>query len=380
MNKIYYAKANYGKEEIFAVNKVLKNSRLNLVDSKNVESFEKLVCKKFNKKYGLMVNSGSSANLLALASLNLKKGSEVITPTCTFSTTVAPILQLGLTPKFVDVSLKTLQILDNFENSITKKTKVVMVPNLIGNMPNWKKIHKIARKYNLITIEDSADTIGYRYKKNLKKNFSDISTTSFFASHIVTCMGNGGMVMFNNKSIYEKAKLLRGWGRKSSIKNESESIKDRFNFKLAGKDYDSKYIFDEAGYNFLPSEAGAAFGLIQLKRLDNNIKKRLRNKTILDSFFKRENKFFRIVENNNDYISPWLAYPVLIKKNKKFNRKKLQVYLEKNNIQTRTIFTGNILKHPICKKFSKEYSKKFRNSDYIFENGILLGIHNSMKI
>ena len=149
--------------------------------------------------------------------------------------------------------------------------------------------------------------------------------------------------------MYEKAKLLRGWGRSSATFNESESINKRFNIKISGVDYDAKYVFSEMGYNFLPSEISAAFALEQIKKLKNNIKIRNRNFSRLTSFFKKYENLFKLPEKYEGVNTPWLAYPLVIKKNKIFNRKKLQIYLENNNIQTRTIFTGNILKQPVMK-------------------------------
>ena len=226
--KIFYGKAVYDNKEIQASINVLKNKSLTLIDGPSVKSLETKISKLFGKRYGLMVNSGSSANLLALASLNLKKGSEIITPTLTFSTTVAPIYQLGLVPHFIDVEKYSFVAkLDQIEKAINKKTKAIMIPNLIGNVPDWKSIFKIAKKYNLKLIEDSADTIGYKFKNKDYGKYSDITTNSMYASHIITGAGSGGIVCFNDKKIYEKAKLLRGWGRSSAVFNESEGIKKK---------------------------------------------------------------------------------------------------------------------------------------------------------
>ena len=165
MNKIYYGKAVYDNKEIKAVLNVLKKNSLTLIDGPNVKKLEKKIAKLFGKKYGLMVNSGSSANLLALASYKFKPGSEVITPNLTFSTTVAPIYQLNLIPHFIGVEEnKFLADINQIEKCINKKTVAIMIPNLLGNICDWKKIYKIGKKYRLKIIEDSADTIGYRFK------------------------------------------------------------------------------------------------------------------------------------------------------------------------------------------------------------------------
>ena len=350
MKKIYYGKAVYDSKEINAVLRVLKNDSLSLIDGKKVKELEKTVSKIFGKKYGLMVNSGSSANLLALSSFKFKKGSEVITPNLTFSTTVAPIYQLGLVPHFIGVEKnKFLADPEQIEKCINKKTVALMIPNLLGNIADWKKINNIAKKYKLKVIEDSADTIGYTVNgKNLGK-FSDITTNSFYASHIINGAGTGGIVCFNDFNLYQRAKLLRGWGRSSATFNESENANKRFNVKISGIDYDAKYIFSELGYNFLPSEISAAFALEQIKKLKNNIYIRNKNFEYLKNFFKRYENFFKLPEQNIGVNTPWLAFPLVIKKNGIFNRKKMQIFFEKHNIQTRTIFTGNILKQPVMK-------------------------------
>ena len=381
MKKIYYGKAVYDSKEINAVLDVLKNESLSLVDGKNVKKLEKTVSNMFGKKYGLMVNSGSSANLLGLASFNFKKGSEIITPNLTFSTTIAPIYQLGLIPHFIGVERnKYLADPSQIENCINKKTVAIMIPNLLGNIADWKKIFKIAKKYKLKVIEDSADTIGYTIRGKNTGNYSDVVTNSFYASHIINGAGTGGIVCFNNQKLYQRAKLLRGWGRSSATFNESESINKRFNVKISGIDYDAKYIFSDLGYNFLPSELSAAFALEQLKKLKNNIKLRQRNFNFLKKFFSFFDRYFDLPEQYIGVKTPWLAFPLVIKKNQLFNRKKMQIFFEKNNIQTRTIFTGNILKQPVMKnKIYKKHPKCDVEANNVMKNGILIGCHQGMK-
>jgi len=379
--KIYYGKAVYDQKEIQASINVLKNKSLTLIDGPLVKSLENKISSSFGKKYGLMVNSGSSANLLALASLNLKKGSEIITTTLTFSTTVAPIYQLGLIPHFIDVGKNTFVAnVEQIKKAINKNTRAIMIPNLLGNVPDWNKIFTIAKKHNLLVIEDSADTIGYRLnKKNLGK-YSDITTNSMYASHIITGAGFGGMVCFNDKKLYEKAKLLRGWGRSSAVFNESEGIKKRFNIKVDGIPYDGKYIFHDVGYNFLPSEISAAFALEQLKKLPKNIKVRVKNFEKLKNFFSKFPNLFELPSQIKNLITPWLAYPVIIKSKSKINRQKLQIFLEKKGIQTRTIFTGNILRQPIMRKRKYKKVKNAEiNSNDVMKNGILIGCHHGLK-
>ena len=379
--KIYYGKAVYGKEEVNASIRVLKQKSLSLIDGPSVKKLETLIAKTFGKKFGLMVNSGSSANLLALASLKIKKGSEIITPTLTFSTTVAPIYQLGLVPHFIDVEKNNFVAnINQIEKAINKKTKAIIIPNLLGNVPDWRRIYKISKKYGLKIIEDSADTIGYKLNNSNFGKYSDITTNSMYASHIITGAGFGGMVCFNDKKLYDQAKLLRGWGRSSAVFNESEGIEKRFNSKVDGIPYDGKYIFHDIGYNFLPSEISAAFALEQLKKLPNNIKIRIKNFEKLRNFFSNYSNLFDLPEQLAGLKTPWLAYPIIIKDKAKINRQKLQIFLEKKGIQTRTIFTGNILRQPIMKKkYYKKVKKAEVNSNNIMKHGILIGCHHGLR-
>ncbi len=379
--KIYYGKAVYDKKEINAAIKVLNNKSLTLIDGPSVKELEHKLSKLFGKKFGLMVNSGSSANLLALSSFKFKKGSEIITPTLTFSTTIAPIYQLGLVPHFIDVDESTfVSKIDQIEKCINNKTVAIMIPNLLGNVPHWPSIHKVAKKYKLKIIEDSADTVGYTYNNKDFGKYSDITTNSMYASHIITGAGFGGMVCFNDKKLYDQAKLLRGWGRSSATFNESEDINLRFNKKVDGIPYDGKYIFSEMGYNFLPSEISAAFALEQLKKLKHNINTRVKNFNTISDFFKQHEDLFTLPSEFKGLKTGWLAFPLIIKNQKKILRKNLQIFLEKNGIQTRTIFTGNILRQPIMKsQFYKKCKDATINSDNVMKNGILIGCHHGLN-
>ena len=378
--KIYYGKAVYDKKEINAVINVLKNKSLSLIDGPSVKELEQKISRLFGKKFGLMVNSGSSANLLAVSSFNFKKGSEIITPTLTFSTTIAPIYQLGLVPHFIDVQESSfVSRIDQIEKCVNKKTVAIMIPNLLGNVPNWKAINKIAKKHKLMVIEDSADTIGYTFNNKNFGKYSDVTTNSMYASHIITGAGFGGMVCFNDRKLYNQAKLLRGWGRSSAVFNESEGINLRFNKKVDGIPYDAKYIFSEMGYNFLPSEISAAFALVQLKKLNKNINTRVKNFNVILTYFKKYQNLFILPHEFKGLKTAWLAFPLIIKNDSKIIRKNLQIFLEKNGIQTRTIFTGNILRQPIMKtKFYQKCKDSTINSDNVMKNGLLIGCHHGL--
>ena len=380
--KVYYGKAVYDGKEIQASINVLKNKSYALIDGPSVKELERKIAHSFGKKYGLMVNSGSSALILALKVMNFPKSSEVITPCLNFGTAVSSIILCNLKPIFVDCNRETLQIDENkIEKKITSKTKCLLIPNLIGNIPNWIKIKKIAKKYKLKIIEDSADTIGAKIYNKSTGLFSDISITSFYGSHLISCAGNGGMFLTNNKKMYDRAKVLRSWGRMSTLIIDSENIRKRLEIKLEGFDYDKKFVFSEVGYNFEPSELGASFGLAQLKKF--NVFSKIRNKNFFlhKNFFSKFKNLFIIPKIEKGIKTNFLAYPIIIKKNKLFDRRKLQILLEKNSIQTRPIFSGNILRHPAFKKLVSKKNKlnSFKNADYIMKNGILIGCHQGLN-
>ena len=362
--KIWYAPYKfeaYGQEEIDAVVESLKSGWLGGQGPKSIE-FEEKIAKRFGKKYGVFVNSGSSACLLAIAALDLPKGTKIITPSCTFATTVAPIIQLGYVPVFVDVDLTTYCA--NFDQTmakITDDTSALMLPNLIGNKPDWPRIKKALTdmgREDIYLIEDSADTL-------TKTPETDVATTSFYASHVITAGGVGGMVMYNDKKHVTKCLQYRDWGR---LGDDSEIVADRFNHVVDGIPYDHKFLYSVLGYHMKASEMNAAFGIVQLERFKTN------------SGIRRAN-FERYLENlkdvkeltlPDDSLQPnWLAIPFQTE-----NRFDLLSFLEENNIQTRVTFAGNVTRHPVY----REYLEDFKNADLIMKNGFLLGAHHGMTL
>ena len=376
--RVPYGLSVHGNEEIKAVTKVLKSSTQM---GKNVSAFEKKISKLFGKKYGLMVNSGSSALLLAMETLDFPPGSEIITPALTFSTTVGYIVRNNWVPVFVDVEEGTYCINEKkIKNLITKKTKAIVAPHLMGNIVNWEKLAPMLKKRGILIVEDSADTLGATYKNKSTGKYADISITSFYGSHIINCAGNGGMVCFNDKNKYIKAKLLRSWGRSSSLFDEkSEKIENRFNIKLEGIPYDKKFVFEKIGHNLEPSELGAAFGLVQLKKLKYNLKEREKNFKLHTKFLNKYKNYFILPKQLPKSRSGWLAYPITIKENAPFSRTQMQIFLEKKNIQTRVVFTGNILKQPGFKNIKAKKDKKgYPESDKVMRNGILIACHHGL--
>jgi CDP-4-dehydro-6-deoxyglucose reductase, E1 len=364
MKKVWYAPNKleaYGEEEIKAVEQSLRDGWLAGFGPRSIE-FEEKIAKEFGKKFGVFVNSGSSACLLAVAALDLPKGSKIITPACTFSTTLAPIIQLGYKPVFVDVGLNDyVADIEQVINAITDDVKAIMLPNLIGNKPNWKLLRQILKNMNredIVLIEDSADTVTETFE-------SDISTTSFYASHVITAGGMGGMVMFNDKKYVKRALMFRDWGR---IGDNSEVMSERFAHDVDGIPYDYKFLYGVLGYNMKCSEMSAAFGLVQLERFQTFKNKRRDNiKRYLENL-----KDVKELILPDDSIEPnWLAIPLQTER-----RLELLNFLEENNIQTRVTFAGNVTRHPIY----REYLQEFKNSDLIMKNGFLLGAHHGMNL
>ena len=375
--RVTYAKAVHGKEELKAVTDVLK--RKGTIMGPDVVAFEEQVAKLFGKKFGVMVNSGSSANLIATKLMQLPKGSEVITPVLTFSTTVAPLVQDSLIPVFCDVEAVTYQIDANqIEEMITKKTKALVIPSLLGNIPDLPRLKSIAKKHDLLFFEDSCDTLGATFNNKPTGSFSHISTTSFYGSHIITAAGNGGMVCVNSSEWNERARVLRGWGRSSAVK-ETDDLQKRFSYHIEGKPYDTKFIFEELAYNFLPSEIGAAFGIEQVKKLERFKKIRQRNFKKLKDFFKRYGDVFIVPEELPGVNTAWLAFPLTIKKGAPFVRHEIVVYLENNGVQTRPVFSGNLLRHPGFKNIPLKRRKQgYPVADSIMLNSFLIGCHHGM--
>lgn len=378
MTKVSYAQTVYGQEEIDAVVSCLKNST-QMGEKSSI--FEKNIAKLFAKKYGLFVNSGSSALYLGMEASSFSEGSEIITPALTFSTTVGCVVKNNLIPVFIDVGPSDYCInTEQIESMITEKTRAILAPNLMGNLCDWKTIREIADTYNLMVIEDSADTLGGKINGKLAGSYSDWAITSFYGSHIINCAGNGGMLCINDDDIYKKAKLLRSWGRSSSIFDErSEEIENRFNVKVDNIDYDAKFIFEEVGYNLEGSEIGAAFGLVQLKKLQSNIKVRQNNFKIQTAYFNQYPELFTTPTIHPGIDSAWLAFPVIINIDAPFSRRDFQIYLEKNNIQTRTVFTGNITRQPGFNKINMRKIDSMPNSDRVMQNAVLLACHHGLS-
>ncbi|TSC79497.1 MAG: NDP-hexose 3,4-dehydratase [Parcubacteria group bacterium Gr01-1014_29] len=378
--RIPYAQSVHGKEEIDAVVKVLRG---NTAVGDQTAEFEQRIAGLFGKKYGIMVNSGSSANMIAVELMNLPEGSEVITPLLTFSTVVGPLVQKRLLPVFVDVVPGTYLLdIDQVERAITKKTRAFMVPSLLGNVPDLRRLRRIADAHKLLLVEDSCDTLGATIDGKPTGKYTDITTTSFYGSHIINGAGGGGMVMVHDRALRGRAQILRGWGRASSLLGESkasENLAKRFQTSIDGILYDAKFVFSEMGYNFLPLELSAAFGLRQLDRLPKFSEIRSRNFSRLLSFFRQYERFFILPETAPHVVTNWLAFPLTIRDDAPFSRKDICTHLEKNDIQTRPVFTGNILRQPAFHSIPhKKAAENYPATEHVMRGGFVVGCHQGL--
>ncbi len=372
--KILYAQAVFGEEEKQAVLRSMNNKWL--ASGPLVKEFEERVAKLFGKKYGIAVNSGSSADLLAIQSLRLPKGAEVITPACTFSTTVSSIIHNNLVPVFVDTVIGRYTINEDLiEKAITKKTKIIFVPQLVGGICDMERLREIADKHKLYLIDDSCDTFAPYFNKKTAASYSDLTTTSFYGSHIITALGFGGMILVDDKKLRDRIYTLRDWGR---VGNDKEAFEKRFNFSIDNIPYDSKFLYSELGYNLKMNEAGAAFGLVQLKRLDGFLKKRSSNFEKIKKIFSRYEKWFHLPELIKGAKTNWLAFPLTIKREAPFTRYDFLKHLEEKGIQTRVLFSGNIIRHPIYRGLKFRISGALKNADIIMASSLLLGCHQAI--
>jgi CDP-6-deoxy-D-xylo-4-hexulose-3-dehydrase len=376
--RVNYGQTVHGEAEIEAVVDVLRTSTQM---GEHVREMQKRVAALFSKRHGIMVNSGSSANYLAVETLNLPKGAEVVTPALTFATTVAPIVRGGFVPAFVDAAPGTYNIdVGAVEDMIGPDTVAMMIPSLIGNLPDWRRLRKIADSYGLALIEDSADTLGATIDGESTGRFSDISTTSFYGSHVINGAGNGGMLCVNEDAQARRSLLLRSWGRASSLYQEgSESLENRFGTEIDGIPYDAKFVFEELGFNLEPSEISAAFALVQLNSLERNIAAREKAFLAHQDFFAQYSDWFVLPRQLEGSRTGWLAFPLTLKDDAPFTRRELQIHLERHDIQTRPVFTGNILRQPAMQGVkARTAASGYPVADAVMRGGILLACHHGL--
>jgi len=384
---IQYAGSTFDAKEINAALDVLLDGWFGL--SNKATEFENNLAKYVEMKNGIVVNSGSSANLLAITALKslklnkrLQNGDEIITQVSGFPTTINPIVQNNLVPVFVDVELGSYNIdIKKIEPAISKKTKAIFIVHTLGNPVDMKPILEIAKKHNLFVIEDCCDALGSEIYNKKVGSFGDISTFSFYPAHHIT-MGEGGAVLSSNSTIARIIRSLRDWGRDCFCAGETSMNKNgacgnRFDKWLPDLDeiIDHKYVYSEIGYNLKPLELQCAMGLQQLRKLSDFIEKRNNNFMQYYKFFKNYEKFFILPKWHKKASPSWFAFPLSVRKDAPFKRFDLVDFLENHKIQTRNLFAGNILLHPAYKHINYRQVGNFNNSDFVTTNTFFLGVY-----
>ncbi|CAB4345920.1 MAG: aminotransferase class I/II-fold pyridoxal phosphate-dependent enzyme [Actinobacteria bacterium] len=382
--RIDYAGSVHDEREIEAVVEVLRGGPTSMRIGKNVKAMERRVADLFEKKRGVMCNSGSSALYLAYEAIDLQPGDEIVTSAVTFSTDVAPVVRKGAVPVFVDVTPDTFQIdVNRIAEMITPKTRAIMAPNLIGNCPDWDVIRGIADEHHLLVIEDSCDALGQTLRGTSTGTRADISLTSFALSHIITAAGTGGMVCFDNDELADRALLFRRWGRRSELQlfGSLKGKENRFFSALDdGLEYDNIFIFDENGWNFEPSELSAAFGLVQLDKLDDNLARRQRSFAITSSHLAKYPHLFILPQLTDGIETGWHMFPFIIQPDSGIRRADLQQWMESHGVDTRMVWTGNITRQPMLR--GQEFrvpSDGLPNADRVMEWGLIVPNNHSLS-
>jgi len=357
-----------------------------LTSGRFTDKFERSLADFLGMKHCLLVNSGSSANLLAVSALTsplLKKkrlnpGDEVITVACSFPTTLNPILQNNLIPVFIDVDLGTYNIqAKKIEEAITGKTKAIFTAHTLGNPINIDIVSKIVKKYNLWWVEDNCDSLGSKYKGRYTGTFGDISTNSFYPPHHIT-MGEGGAVLTNDNFLHRIILSFRDWGRDCWCQTGRDgTCKKRFGQKFGGLPlgYDHKYVYAHIGYNLKATDLQAAVGVAQLKKLPEFIRARKKNFGFLYRVFKAHEKYFILPQAQMNSEPSWFGFPILVRDSAPFSRADIVSYLEKNKISTRMLFGGNLTKQPAYKNMKFRVVGGLPNTDLVMNRLFWIGVY-----
>lgn len=376
-SKIPIAVPSYNHEEVIESIESLLNTCVTM--GSKVKKFEEKFAKYIGTKHAIMVNSGSSANLLSLAILTnpsfskkLNLGDEIITPALTWSTTVYPMINNGLKPVFVDVDPLTFCLDENkIEDAISQNTKAIMPVHLLGNTTNMSKIQEIAKKHDLFVIEDSCEAHGAELNGKKIGSFGDMSTFSFFLSHHITTI-EGGMLLTNNDEIYELGKSLRAFGWIRDLENKN-------NIKNEYPDIDPRFLFLNLGFNIRPTEIQGAFGIHQIDKLEKFITIRIENAQYWNQELSKYSSYIQLPKILPNSRHVYFGYSVLIKNNAPFSAKEFGEFLESKNIEVRPIMAGNIVNQPSSKLYEHKISNNLSNSTNIMKNGLFLPNHHMIK-
>lgn len=381
---IQYAGAVFDDKEINATLSSLLDGWFGL--GGKAKELEKGLTRFAGSKGCILTNSGSSANLLSIASLmsplfpnHLNPGDEVITAACAFPTTVNPLIFYGLIPVFLDINEETYNIdVSVLPKALSKKTRAVFLAHTLGNPNDMDKITAFCKKNNLLLIEDNCDALGSEYGGKRTGSFGILATQSFYPPHHMT-MGEGGAILYNDYHFERITRSLRDWGRSCFCRGDEKhrlgTCKVRFNYKLLGRQYDHKYLFNQIGFNLKPIEPQAAMGVEQLKRMPYFIKKRKENFKRFNSHAKVWEKYFFLPKSLPKANPCWFSYPLTIRDNVSFARHEITMFLEERMIQTRPLFAGNIVRQPAYQNIKHRIIGDLKNTDRVLFNTFFIGIY-----
>ena len=387
-SKVHFAGRVYDYKEMITMVDAVLDFWLTL--GKYDHLFRDVFSKFLDVKHVILVNSGSSANLLAISALKssqlehpLKKGEEVITPAATFPTTLSPIIQNNLIPVFVDIELGTYNInVKELESAICEKTRAIFLPHTLGNPNEMDVIMEIAAENNLYVIEDACDALGSKYDGRFLGTFGDFGTFSFYPAHHIT-MGEGGAIVTNNDSLSSIVHSMRDWGRACTcpecilVKDPNAMCPLRFSYKTEDlpEDYDKRYIYIHEGYNLKPTDIQAALGYEQLKKFPDFMKKRRQNFEILYDEFSKYEDYFILPYSLPKSEPCWFAFPITVRENARFKRRDIVQFLERNNIETRLLFAGNILNQPAYKNIAYRKVGNLANTNKAMKHTFFIGVY-----
>lgn len=374
--KVLLHEPSFGEEEIIAATEQMRTTHVTM--GKKVREFENQCADYFGSNHALMCNSGSSANLLAIAALsnpawpnNLKPGDEVIVPALSWATTVWPIIQHGLIPVFVDCDLNTYNFdYEKLEASISKDTKAIMVVHVYGNPCDMDIIMGLSKKHNLYVIEDTCESMGALFNNHAVGTFGNIGTMSLYYSHHITTF-EGGLCFTNNFEMIELLRILRahGWSREAD--NHAEYAKEY-------PEIDPRFIFVNIGYNLRPTEVQAVIGMKQFPKLEQFIHTRRKSYTKYRVGLEKYSQYIRFQEEQVGGVASWFGFGIVLKDGCQFTIKDITLFLQSKGIETRPIIAGNMARHPALKMYAHRISDTLENCDTIMQRGFAIGCHHAI--